>query len=977
MRTLTAMSHVGSVQCPIIIGRDDLLDLADRRLSEAADGHGRLVLLAGDAGVGKSRLLDAIRRKAGARGFIESDGAVAPQDLTVPAALIMDFARTVRRDPAFGSLGDDLLALQSDHKADALGSRRMFVMAVVDRIVAAVDRPVMLDFEDLQWADEISLEIVGELGRRGRDLPLFIVAAYRTEEHPPGSFFREWRARLINQRLAEEARLAPLTYDQTALMTTLILATGLPAPREVVAAVHERTDGIPLHIEELLGALPDEAKVDGRAIRDADVPETIEDAITARLAQLSPDALAVARAGAVIGRCFIPEVLAGIMDQPVTYLDEPLRELTERSYLDGPGVRGLIDFRHQLLRDVLYRSVPAGELRRFHARAGEFGTALEGQSEIHSSAHFERAGLREQAFRAALAGAQAASRISGREEAYELFRRAIDNMPEDLPAGEQADLYHAFSDAAAAIERNEASTEAATRARQLYVEAGRPLDAAGALVSMTLLPARDGSPMTGRKEMVGQALAELSELPLSPDREQLRAMVLGARATDLFFASELDAAQADAEASRELAEACGDRESALDAALTLARIDIAKGNYDKGLVEGLRLARDARDAGYESVGVTGYRNLAIMAMRVFDQRSAQIALGEGLRYADAIQQSHCRQMMATTVALMHWSAGRWDEADETARQELVERGCRRGVVGSLDVIGLVAMGRGRTDEARRWLDESLATGRRMEEVQFILPPLWGLAEVELLTGRPAAATALCAEAADIAIRTGERALLIPFVVTGMRAWLASQRPDEAERWLERLRELLAGWDSVANPAIAHADGLVRLAAGSLSAARDALESAIRGWEERGRHWETAWARLDLAQCLLRSNRYGDAASLLAAVRSDAERLASEPLLQRADELARIGRGRGSLEEPWRPLTSREFEVARLIAEGRTNGEIATELSIATKTASAHVEHILAKLGVTRRAEIAAWVATVSASGAARRGSEEPVAAARR
>ena len=135
-----------------------------------------------------------------------------------------------------------------------------------------------------------------------------------------------------------------------------------------------------------------------------------------------------------------------------------------------------------------------------------------------------------------------------------------------------------------------------------------------------------------------------------------------------------------------------------------------------------------------SVGVTGYRNLAILATRIMDPAAAELALGEGLQYADAIEQSHCRQMMATTTALLDWAGGDWEAADERARQELVDRGCRRGVIGALDVIGLVALGRGRLDEARRWLEESLAAGRRIGEVQFILTPLWGLAEADLLAG---------------------------------------------------------------------------------------------------------------------------------------------------------------------------------------------------------------------------------------------------
>ena len=296
------------------------------------------------------------------------------------------------------------------------------------------------------------------------------------------------------------------------------------------------------------------------------------------------------------------------------------------------------------------------------------------------------------------------------------------------------------------------------------------------------------------------------------------------------------------------------------------------------------------------------------------------------------------------------------------------------MIGSLDVIGLVALGRGRPDEGRRWLEESLASGRHIGEVHVILTPLWGLAETDLLTGDTAAALARCEEAWSIAESTGERALFIPFVVTGTRSLIAALRPDEAERWLARSREHFAGWESVAGPAIAHADGLVRLAAGSLTAAREALEGAARGWDDRGRIWEASWARLDLAQCLMRMNRHADAVTIVADVRATAAALGSEPLLARANELSKASRGRAFEDEPWRPLTSREFEVARLIAEGLTNAEIAGDSTIAPKTASAHVEHILAKLGVTRRAEIAAWVATVAPSAAGRDRSDAEVAA---
>jgi DNA-binding CsgD family transcriptional regulator len=199
---------------------------------------------------------------------------------------------------------------------------------------------------------------------------------------------------------------------------------------------------------------------------------------------------------------------------------------------------------------------------------------------------------------------------------------------------------------------------------------------------------------------------------------------------------------------------------------------------------------------------------------------------------------------------------------------------------------------------------------------------------------------------------------VPFVVTGVRAEQASGRPSAAAVWLDACAEHLASLPGVAQPALDHGRGLVAMAAGSTGIARTALEAAVLGWTDRGRIWEATWARLDLAECLGRLNRFADSMALAVEARATASRLDSRPLAQRADVLHRNARARVPAEEPWRPLTAREFAVARLITEGLTNAEIATELAIAPKTASSHVEHILAKLGASRRAEIAAWATAV-------------------
>ena len=255
-------------------------------------------------------------------------------------------------------------------------------------------------------------------------------------------------------------------------MTTLILDTGLPAPREVAAAVYERTDGIPLHIEELLGALSADARANGLAIKEAAVPETIEDAVLARLSHRTPEAQAVVKAGAIIGRCFTHEVLAGIMDVSPEAIEAPLQELIDNFVLDPPGARNVYDFRHQLLRDAVYRSVPVGDRRRFHARAAEFGAQLEGASEIHSSLHYERAGMGREAYEAALAGAREASRLAARTKSFDLYRRAVEHMPDDLDPAVKAEILESYGVAASSIDDSGLWIEMSRQAATAYRAAG-------------------------------------------------------------------------------------------------------------------------------------------------------------------------------------------------------------------------------------------------------------------------------------------------------------------------------------------------------------------------------------------------------------------------------------------------------------------------------------------------------------------------
>ena len=949
---------VGTVRCPLLIGRDDLLELVDRRLDEVVAGRGQFLLVAGEAGVGKSRFLEAIDHKATARGSVSSWGLVAPQDHDVPAASILDMARSMLRDPGFADLGHDLLQLREATFEARQVERRGLVMDVVDRILASVGGPTLLGFDDLQWADDLSLEIIGELARRSRDLPLLVCGGYRTDEALIGTSLRDWRSRLLTQRVAEEVRLTTLSRADTALVTTLILDTGLPAPREVAEAVYERTDGIPLHIEELLGALGAEARANGLAIREATVPDTIEDAVLARLSHRSPEAQAVARAGAIIGRCFVPEVLAGIMDLPQDAIEGPLQELIDHFVLDPPGSRGLYDFRHQLLRDAIYRSVPVGDRRRFHARAGEFGAQLEGQSEIHSSLHYERAGLRGRAYETALAGARDATRLSAHREAFELYRRAVANAPADLEPVERARLFQEYADEALAIEQNEVAGDAYAAARDLFLEAQEPARAAGARSGALMVMGRMGVPVTVRRAEIDSELARIDALPAGPDRDEARAEIQINKAVLQIETLDVDAARSTIEAYSATFAASGDDASVLDGRSRLGMVDILAGDVDGGLGAIARVAGEARQAGAESVGVTAYRDAAIWAVRTMRYGQAAGYLGEGLRYADAIEQSYCAHLMLATSAFVAWAGADWEQAMADAQQAISDPGCLRAPAMARWTLGYVALGRGQADDAEAVLAEARQFGDAAGLIAFSLPPLWGLAETALVAGLPETAVEHCRAALERCQATGERALLSPFVVTGVRALQAAGRPSEAAGWIEDCDRQMGPLRDIAEPAFAHARGLVALADGATGIARTALEDAVRGWDATGRIWEASWARLDLASCFIRSNRFADATRLAVEVRTTASRLDSRPLASRAETLMRQARGRISVDEPWRPLTAREFAVARLVAEGHTNAEIADSLGIAPKTASSHVEHILAKLGASRRAEIATWASNV-------------------
>ena len=263
-------------------------------------------------------------------------------------------------------------------------------------------------------------------------------------------------------RFAEVVTLHRLDRDQTATMTAVLLASSLPVPRDLVDAVLDRSDGIPLHVEELLALSAAGGRVFpdlGQTVsRSGDVPESVEDVILARLAARSPEAVAVARAGAVIGRSFELDFLAEVMDRPLGGLTDPIAELGDHFILLPARMPGRYGFRHALICDSIYARIPEPERRRLHARTAD---AARVRSDIGGgpflAMQLERSGRTDEAFVAARSAALDASDLSSHHDARALYEMALRSAPADLPPGELGALYEAYAIAAAAVDDNVAA----------------------------------------------------------------------------------------------------------------------------------------------------------------------------------------------------------------------------------------------------------------------------------------------------------------------------------------------------------------------------------------------------------------------------------------------------------------------------------------------------------------------------------------
>ena len=957
------MGGTGELVRPSMHGRSGPLDAARGRIAAVRAGEGQLLLLTGEAGIGKTRFLHALQDLATDQGFVVWSAAAFPQDVEFSAGLLLDLGHALSRAdrPEIADLGrglvDGLGAVPSPSagSGDAHRQRRLLVLDAVDRLARLADEgPVLLALEDLHWCDELSLDVITHLARRVRSRPLLVVGTLRTDEPRQDLPVWAWRSRLLLQRMAEEVPLPRLTGSETTRMVAEMLPERVATPG-LVELVQQRSGGVPLHVEELVKAL-----VGGQLSADPSyVPETLAEAVGQRFGLLSAPAQEVAVAAAVVRRSFDLDVVVSLVRQPEAEVAHAFDELLEHHFLQ-PETGGWFGFRHALIRDAVERAAPLATRRELHARVAELARRRpELGGDGYRSAHHEDAGQLAEASEAAAAAADRASALSAHLEALELLDRAVRCLRDD--EDRLVTLLVRRAGEAAATDHNARAVEDYERARAAYVGRGDHVAAAALLPPLVAARHLLGDPLPVRVALLDRAIAELA-VPVDgaadARREQVRAALLAAKAAAYLVDDRLDEAIAAGEEA--LAVECEDDSHVrLNTMATLGSVLVFAGRMDEGWDRLERAARQARELRLEAEAARSYRMLGSSASTLVEYERAEYWLAEGIDYAARTEQANHRSYMVSHQAHVAWCRGRWDEAAELAERGLAdEHGGITTRIVSQHVAGFVALGRGDREAATSVLEEARLAGLEMGELQRFAPAVWGLAECLLLGGDHRQAVELTEAGYAASHEVADAANLFPFLVTGTRARLAVPDPAAAQDWVDRVgADLTARGIPGTLPALDHAAGLVELAAGRTGKARERLRSAHEAWTARGRWWEGQWCALDLARCALASNRRTEASGLVDGVWAEAEAQGAAALLTVCEELG------SRLDEhdavpPWSPLTLRELEVARLVAQGLTNREIAEGLHITVRTAGSHLEHIGAKLGTSRRSEIATWVTSL-------------------
>jgi DNA-binding CsgD family transcriptional regulator len=990
------MSRISS---PRFVGRAEELARLDGALADAAGGGARTLLLGGEAGIGKTRLLAEFTtrgRSAGAR--VLAGGCLQVGEGTLPYAPVSQLLRQLVRelDPAtldqvvgigraeLARLVPDLGPPEpSEHAAGELARARLFegLLGVVERLAA--ERPLVVAVEDLHWADRSTMDLLAFLVANLTEAAVVLVATYRSDELGRRHPLRPVLAELDRRPAVERLELGRLNRDELGGLLTGIL--GSPPAPQLLASVLARSDGNPFFAEELLAG--------GRSADPTALPATLHDLLAARINALSEPTQQVLHVAAVAGRRVGHGLLAAACPLAEATLLEAVREAVEQQVLVADPAGESYAFRHTLLREVVEGDLLPGERRQLHASLAHSlaahpqlagGTPAQAAAEL--ALHWHASHNPARALPAAVVAGAAAEQALAFAEAKRHFERALglwDQVPDvaaTLPQDRAALLERTAYAAVLAGEPDAAVALLQTALAQVD-EAADP-QRAGLLhahLAGTLWPA--GRP--GSLEATQRAVALVPAEPPSA----ARAEVLALHGTALMLALRHHEAVEVSRQAIQTAQQAGARTVEGHAHNTLGATLVDGGDSGEGLAHLEEAARIAEEAGAPGDLVRAYSNLS-------DALEALGRLQEALAAADEAASAAKESGVALTYGAFAqanaagclFKLGRWTEAERLTGRLLDHD--PTGILGvHLNLSRAVLdVGRGRFAPAASHITAARRLGAKaVPGTPYEARAFEAQAELALWEDRPGEAVGTLEEAVQrvpFAAGAGRYAASLYALALRAHADLAEQARArrrtaaaeelrlQAEQMLTRLRAQLRqlGTDGAARPpeTLAHAaTGEAEFARVQARPDPAAWAAAAARWEELAQPYPAAYARWRQAEALLtgRGSR-AEAATALRQAHTTAEKLGAVPLRREVEGLAR--RARIDLAEPAaagepapsRPadpygLTPREREVLALLADGRTNPQIAQALFISARTAGIHVSNILAKLGVASRGEAAA------------------------
>jgi DNA-binding CsgD family transcriptional regulator/tetratricopeptide (TPR) repeat protein len=929
-----------------LVGRERELGELERALDAAREGRGGTVLLAGEAGIGKTRLASEAAATAAATGFEVLVGrSIDLVGSELPYQPFVD---------ALGPLGEP-----------AGSQLRVFreALALLDDRAAAA--PVLLVLEDLHWADASSLDLTVFAAHNVDARPVLVLGTYRPDEPASAERMRRLADGVRRSGSAVVLEVGPLADEEL----TALLADRADAA--VAGEIARRAEGNPFFAEELLAA-------------GADLPAHLRDVLLQRVRRLDAPTQGLLRLVAGAGRDVSYALVAAASQLPEHDVRESLREGVEHGVLVADQAAASFRFRHALLAEAVYATVLPGEREELHGRLAEELARSGAASPAELAPHWAAAGRAAEALGASVEAARLADAVFAAPEARAHLERALalwDAVP-DAEERAGVDLAEICARAAALASNTGAAPRAVELVRQAIAVVGPDDARRAALLHIDL---GEYLHETGASDEAYAALERAAELVQGEEASPERAYAVASLAARLMLEGRYAESLPVAEQALALARNVGSGEAEVRA-LTVLGGDLA---YLGRAEEGLAAFAEARELAEE---VGDHLGLERAYANLTDALTAVGRPRESARVAEEALVVVRRYARDETILLANWveallAIGDWDRADD-----LSAAGMRRVAANfpySLPLLRAdLETGRGDFSAARRHLDEARET---LREPRGLAVHAWYGAELALWERRWTDAVTVADDGLARVSSRESAYIRLPLQAKGLRALAELAALARARRDEGAVREHLVRADVRLDAARTDADAAVPVTPNATAwlalaeAERERAHGAPRSdlWAASAAAFDrverppvAAYCRVRQAEALVAAGAgRAEAADPLQDAYAVASRLGARPLLRDLELLAERARldlvppdpeagDRDDLAETL-GLTPREAEVLALVAHGLTNREIAATLVISTKTASVHVSHILRKLDAPNRLEAAAIAHRLAAPGSAR------------